>query len=182
MNLMDYLPHFYASEYVKNVQDSINTENEELQLAIKDLENQLFVSTATWGLSLWEKYCGLDISESDSFENRRSRIMTKLRGQGTATKDMLKNALLGFEGGTVEIIENNNDYSFTLKFSDESVVPTTENIQKMLNIIKDIRPAHLNYDYTFKYNWWGKQDTNDTTWENGTSTWEDLKKYTEGVV
>ena len=164
MELIDYLPNFYHnSEEVKNIQASIEVEHSLLQDKIVDLLDQLFVNTATWGLEYWEKYLGLDIDRNETLENRRSRIMTRLRGQGTVTKEMLKNVCSSFSGGEVEIIEISNEYRFVIKFIGTIGIP--KNMSYLSKSIDEIKPAHLSYTFEYTFN-----------------TYEVLKRYTHNQL
>lgn len=150
MQLIKYLPSFYyGSSEVTNIQSSIGIENDKLQLAIKDLLNQLFISSATWGLDNWETYLGIEVDRGESYDNRRSRIMTRLRGKGTTTKEMIKNVCASFVGGKIEVIEDNANYSFTIKFIDTEGVPS--NMDYLLSSLNEIKPAHLGIEYSFTF-------------------------------
>lgn len=150
MELIKYLPSFYVdSKEVLNIQKSIEIENDELQLAIKDLLDQLFVPTATWGLDYWERYLHIEVDRTEAYENRRSRVMTRLRGQGTITKEMIKNVCRSFVGGEVEVIEDNANYTFIIRFIDTRGIPA--NLNYLKDALQEIKPAHLKVLYRFKY-------------------------------
>lgn len=151
MNFMKQLPSFYyGSTQVRNIQAAIGIEAEELRAAISDLLDQVFISSATWGLRNWEIYLGLDTNPEESYENRRSRIMSRLRGQGTTTKEMLKNVCQSFSGGEVEIIERYSEYAFVIKFVGTLGRPA--NLGYLAGAIEEIKPAHLGYSFEFTYN------------------------------
>lgn len=150
MDLIKYLPSFYFnSEEVKNIQASVQSEDIAVKEAIKDVLNQLFVDTATWGLNSWEKMLGLKIDTTETLENRRARVMTRLRGTGTVTKSMIKNVCKSFTNGEVDVIEN-TDYSFTIKFVDIKGIPG--NLNYLRDAIEEIKPAHLNFNFEYTYN------------------------------
>lgn len=173
MDLIKYLPSFYFnSEEVKNIQASIQNEDIKVKEAIKDVLNQLFVDTATWGLDSWEKYLGLKIDKSESYINRRARIKMILRGQGTTTKAMIKNVCESFVNGKVCVIENNTNYSFVIKFIDVKGIPG--NIGYIKDAVDGIKPAHLNFSFEYLYNTWGM--IKGKTWgEVSSKTWEEIK-------
>lgn len=52
-----------------------NNEHEKLRAAVADILNQLFVNTATWGLDLWEEFCGLQTNANDAYAQRRARVL-----------------------------------------------------------------------------------------------------------
>nr|WP_303244423.1 YmfQ family protein [uncultured Cellulosilyticum sp.] len=173
MDLMKHLPSFYYnSEEVKNIQASIGAEDDILKQAIEELLSQLFIETATWGLSHWEKYLGIDVDLNEPITNRRARVMTRLRGQGTTTKEMIKNVCRSFTGGEVEIIENSAEYHFIIKFVDVKGIPG--NMDYLTSAIEEIKPAHLRFSFEYKYNVWNNLLPN--TWHEISSlTWDRVK-------
>ena len=151
MNLMDYLPVFYSnSEEVKGIQNSLQNESEAMINAIDDLLKQIYIDTATWGLSHWEKYLNLSADSSENIDNRRSRIKTRLRGQGTTTKEMIKNVCSSFVNGEVEVTEIAEDYIFKIKFISNIGIPG--NVEYLRSSIEEIKPAHLAFEFIYIYN------------------------------
>ena len=142
MKLIDKLPYFYEEcPKTNSIQDGLGSETENLYSKVRSTTDQLYVSSATWGLDLWEKL--LDIKEvSNDTEERRSIIYTKLRGTSTTTVEVVKQiAQSFFNVDNVEVYEDYPNYSFyvdlenaqfdTIKFKD---------MERMLDIYK---PAHL---------------------------------------
>ena len=176
-DLLDYLPSFYHnSNIVKSFLDSNSIEANILKYYVEDLNNNLYVKTATWGLNLFEEELGLTTDESISYEERRERILAKKRGNGTTTKAMIKNTAEAFSGGEVEVIENFNDYSFIVKFVGIKGIP--KNLTLFKNMIEEIKPAHLNYELAFTYTVWSMVMAADNTWNDFSSkTWVELMTY-----
>ena len=177
INLLDYLPSFYHnSNIVKSFMDSNSIEANILKDYVEDLNNNLYVKTATWGLGLFEEELGLVTDKSISYEERRERILAKKRGNGTTTKAMIKNTAEAFSGGEVEVIENFNDYSFVVKFVGVKGIP--KNLTLFKNMIEEIKPAHLNYELAFTYTVWSMVMATDNTWNDFSSkTWVELMTY-----
>lgn len=147
---IEYLPSFYnVSDVVINVQEAFNLEGFELKVATQDLFKQFFIDTATWGLSNWEKYLGIPVNTLKSDADRRTVIKGRLRGSGTTTKNMIKNIAESFSNGTVDVIEDNINYKFTIKFT--GVVGIPSNMEDFKNTIENVKPAHLQVEYKFKY-------------------------------
>lgn len=160
MKLINMLPHYYAgAEEVLQLQNAFENVSEQLHADILDLLKQLYVETATWGLEYWENYLGLSSDRDEPIANRRGRVKTVLRGQGTITKDILKNVCESFVNGEVEIIELSADYLFKIKFVGEIGIPG--NIEYIRETINKIKPAHLAFEFIYLYN-----------------THEDLSKFT----
>ncbi|RFM22385.1 DUF2313 domain-containing protein [Clostridium botulinum] len=82
-----YLPSFLLDnkELVEILKVS-NSEIKSIDNLIQDLYEQCFIKTATWGLKFWEENLDLKTDISKTYEERRSIILAKLRGQGTTTK------------------------------------------------------------------------------------------------
>jgi len=150
MALIDLLPAFYKpSNEVIELQEAFENQVEAIEAAKEDLFNQFDVQTATWGLEHWESAYGLNVEISRPYEFRRSRIISKMRGQGTTTKTMIKNVAESFSNGQVEVIEHNNNYYFEVKFVGTLGLP--RNMDDLTSAIEEIKPAHLDYIYTYIY-------------------------------
>jgi len=99
--------------------------------------------------------------------------MARMRGFGTCTKAMVKKVADSWTNGDVEIVEflthyelnkkytheqmkqfthaklSLNDYEFKIVFNNEIGIPP--NMQDVYNAIEEIKPAHLNVRYEFKF-------------------------------
>ncbi len=150
MGLINLLPDYYkASTQVIELQDAYGSWSDALQTAREDLFLQINVSTATWGLQLWENILGLetDISKTDDY--RRSRIMSKLRGQGTTTVAMMQNVSESFSNGEVAIVEYPDEYRFEIIFTGTMGIPP--NMDDLTSAVNEIKPAHLDYSFIYIY-------------------------------
>lgn len=151
MSLIEKLPPFYSnSSEVKIIQDAFEKESNGLKNAIKDIIDQIYVDSATWGLAHWEKYLNLSADGSESLLSRRSRIKTRLRGQGTTTKEMIKNVCSSFVNGEVEVTEIVAEYIFKIKFISNIGIPS--NVEYLRKSIEEIKPAHLAFEFIYIYN------------------------------
>lgn len=148
MELIDLLPDYYAnSSEVVSLQGAYQHWTDALKAARDDLFAQLNVASATWGLKQWETALGLKTEVSKSYEYRRTRIMSKLRGQGTSTKKMIQNVAESFSNGEVSIIEYNSESRFEVKFTGTIGVP--HNMDDLTAAIEEIKPTHLMYSYVY---------------------------------
>ena len=176
-DLLSYLPSFYHnSDIIKVFMESNNIEVDTLKAYVEDLNKNLYVKTATWGLDLFEEELGLITDKSLSYEERRERILAKKRGNGTTTKAMIKNTAEAFSGGEVDVIENFSDYSFIVKFVGVKGIP--KNLTLFKKMIEEIKPAHLNYELAFTYTVWDMIISKNNVWNDFNSqTWVDLMSY-----
>lgn len=173
MDNIKYLPSiYYKPNEVENIQASLLAEDIEVKEAIEYILEQIFVDTATWGLDSWERMLELKIDRKETYENRRARIKMRLRGVGTFNKVMIKNLCKSFVNGNVCVIENNSDYSFTIKFIDIKGIPG--NLEYLKQAIEEVKPAHLNFSFKYLYNTWGFLSSN--IWgELENKTWEEVR-------
>ncbi|WP_082432181.1 YmfQ family protein [Geobacillus sp. Sah69] len=149
-DMFGYIPREY--EDYRESRAIVKTEAAEfeaLNAKIADVLAQFFVDTATWGLSHWERICGIPIDESKPVEQRRSVIKSKLRGIGTVTVDLIKNVAEAYYNGEVEVIEQPSLYTVKIKFVGKLGVPP--NLADIQNALRGIIPAHLAIDFEFSY-------------------------------
>lgn len=176
VDLMKYLPWYYQnSDVMRTIQDSNSLEIGKLKYNIDDSINQLFIDTATWGLDRLERIFNIETDINKSYEDRREILKAKLRGTGTVTKQMIKNVAQAFSGGEVEVIEDNANCNFIIKFIGIKGIP--KNMQGLINAIEEIKPAHLGYSFSYTYTTWDFIK-NKLTWnQSKEKTWGELKVY-----
>jgi Uncharacterized protein conserved in bacteria (DUF2313). len=177
VDLSKYVPPFiYNISIMKTIYNVQGAELGGLYYYIDDLLKQCFIDTATWGLSNWEEELGIITNLSLSYEQRREILKAKKRGQGTTTKAMLKNVAQTFSGGEGNILEDNANYSFTVQFIGVKGIP--RNMQAFINMLEDIKPAHLGYTFKYTYTNWDYLDSKNLTYNNAeANTWDALEIY-----
>lgn len=177
--MLELCPKYYELSRVFTAScQAIGSELDELWQAIQDVLDQIFVSTATWGLDQWEKMLGLPTYSGKPDDHRRSRIISKLRGIGTVTVELIKNVAESYVNGAVEVENYPEEYRFTVKFVDARGVPP--NLDDLKEAIEEIKPAHLAVEYRFTYTVWSELPQWGITWgqivQQGL-TWEELKTW-----
>lgn len=172
MNLIQYLPDFYGnSPQVVALQGALDSQVQALWAARDGLLDQLNISTATYGLKWWEEALGIPVDESRPAAFRRSRILSKIRGQGTTTVAMIQSMAESFSNGEVDVIEHTAEYTVDIKFTGTIGIPP--NMDDLSAALAEILPAHIAYDYIIIYR----------TWEMIAGyTWGDLAPHTWGDV
>lgn len=173
VDLMKYLPtYWYEIEQMKVLQEILGMNVAEVIAFKQDLFNQMFIETATWGLSRWEKILGLPTEIEKNYEFRRERIKSKIRGSGTTTKQMIVNLASAFSNGEVEVIEYPNEYRFVVKFVGIKGVPA--NMKDLTSAIEEVKPAHLAFTFEYTYNYWDNLKA--YTWSAlSIHTWDKVK-------
>nr|DAU38025.1 MAG TPA: tail protein [Caudoviricetes sp.] len=145
-NILRYLPDFLSdnSTTFKVVGDSQSAEHDRQKAALLDLFKQCFISTATWGLTLWENDLFLTVNESDSVENRRRRIWNKLQSKKTSTIEFLTELLNKYvEDQDGLIVEIYDKYLLEYHVKDGSITNWTD----LIDTIHQWKPAHLGFHF-----------------------------------
>lgn len=170
--LLSYQPNYYlTSDVMCNIDNANATELTLINNALTDVYNELYIDTATTSLDRWEKEYGLTIANNYDVGYRRSRINSKKKGFGNITLEQMKDIIGSFANGTVDIIEDNPNYTFTVKFIDITGVPP--NIDDLTEIVEVLKPAHLVCVFQYTYETWG--EVNNFTWGDvAESTWGDV--------
>lgn len=143
MLLKDYVPSFIAEiQEFKSIYEGQQVEIDKLSSDIDDLKQQCFIMTATWGILLWETFVDIPIDNSKTIEERRSRVLAKLRGEGTSTVEVIKHVAQSFvQDGQVDVIEHNSEYYFEIALKSNAGFPYE--LTGLYDSIGEIKPAHL---------------------------------------
>ena len=150
--LMQHMPKYYRDILeIEELQNAIDLQLDELDIMSNEVLKQFFIYTATWSLPIWERIFGLTVGDTTSnLKERRENIISKLRIYGTTTKEMIARVAKAFTNGEIEVIEDNPNYSFTIKFT--SIVGIPDNLENFKKVVATIKPAHLNFNVEFRYN------------------------------
>lgn len=145
VNLMKYLPEFLTKDKsFKATADVLGNEHNQLKLSILDVCAQFFISTATWGLSDWERIYAVVPPSGADYELRRAMIMAKIMAYPSVTVKKIQQIANLYvkdkpNGECVTVREINEKSEFVLN------IPLNEKVYigKMKEAVIDIKPAHL---------------------------------------
>lgn len=173
MELIKLLPDYYEQNVtMQTLQRILSAVTDDLDEKLSDIIAQCFVQTAGTYLARWENLLALDVDISKSDEFRRERITAKISGTGTTTKAMIVDVASRYSNGAVEVIEDNANSRFTIKFVGTLGIPG--NMADLKLTIEEIKPAHLAVTYEYVYNTWS--DVGALTWNQAASyTWEEIR-------
>ncbi|HZG81496.1 MAG TPA: putative phage tail protein [Brevibacillus sp.] len=120
-------------------------EAEELQYssrdeAIADLQAQLAVSTATWGLTIYEYEYGIKSDKSKSVQARRSAIIAKMRGAGKFTATLVYAIVSAFTDKVSRVTFTGR---IRISFNDL----TNVDMAAIAAALEEVKPAHLDVEY-----------------------------------
>lgn len=173
------LPNFY--EELREARAIINPESDEfdrLDDNISDVLSQFFVESATWGLAYWERAFGITTDESKSYDQRRSVILSKMRGSGSVTVSLIEEVAEAYDNGDVAVSLDPASYTVTITFISTKGIP--QNIDDTEQALRDIIPAHMAIEFKFTYMTWDDLNGYGLTWggvNNLGLTWEEFERY-----
>ena len=147
MKLIDKLPFFYEEcPKTNTIQDGLSSEINNLYSKVDSTIDQLYVNSATWALSEWEKFADIKKTEG-TIEQRRARVASKLKAKGTTTLEVMKSLCKSYSED-VRVTEIYNEYKILLELiaTKESDTPKTYNFADMNEVIWEIKPAHLGHE------------------------------------
>lgn len=149
MLLKHYPERLLASKEFKEMQEALGAEVYRLRADLYSLGDQLNVETATWGLCAWERALGIPVDVSKSDTDRRSAVLSKLRGVGTVTASMLAGVVKSFVAGDVTVLEAPERAAIIIKFEGEYGIPA--GMDEVKAAVEEIKPAHLAVEYAYRY-------------------------------
>lgn len=149
--LIHYLPHF-MQEYLE-MQEIMNAEQVEIDrlwLNAEDaLSNQFILEAKEVGIIRWESMLGISPKDTDTLDERRFRILTKLNQELPYTMTKLKEALTtlcGADGYFIDLEANEYHIVVKLALSNES------NYQEVVKLLQKMVPANMIQTVMIMYN------------------------------
>ena len=143
VDLKTHLPAFITKDdVIRNIADVESKEHKLAIEVIEDLFDQLFVNTATWGLNRWEKLLNLTPLPTDTYEQRRLKILLRLQRKLVSTKKFMEELALRYmdDDSSTELVEYNSNYSFKIILDGHVNYP-----KDLRDAIELYKPAHLGY-------------------------------------
>lgn len=156
---------YRRSNIMRAIMAAEATEIESLRASVSGQDgaiNQIFAITASWTLSKWEQMLGLPSGTSLPVEERRSRINARWQSFGTITPDRIKAIVDSFQYGQIDIIEDFENYTIRIVFTDVHGVPPYEDA--VVDAVQAALPAHLVVTVDHTYVLWRDNDGHAMTW------------------
>jgi hypothetical protein len=147
---MNLLPSLY--ENVLEMQLLTQTEGaalDQLAAGVEDVLQQFYPESATWALERYERDLQIPINRAKPDDQRRSVIISKMRGSGKVSGSMLKNVAQAYENGGIDVSVDSGKYRILIRFIDTWGLPP--NLHDLKNAIEDIKPAHMMVEYRLRY-------------------------------
>lgn len=141
--LFAYLPPYYTgSTESRTIQEAIQPEIDGIWTVNDELRLQLNPYTATWGLALWEQAFGIPVNESKAVSLRRAAIISKIRGVGVVTADMLKNMAEAFTHAPVTVTDMPRESMVWFRFE---LLDIPAFFSELRDALLEVMPAHLDF-------------------------------------
>lgn len=151
MNRNDLINNLHAlyrqDEYIKEIFNSAGITLDNIESTMADIEQQYWLDTVTWGLSIWELILGIKANLNSSYEDRRSLVGAKWRGTGKADLYLLQVVANSWRNGSVLVEFVGGKIKLT--FNGIYGIPT--DLASLQAAIDDVKPAHLAIVYAFAY-------------------------------
>lgn len=150
MNLLERLPDFYRnSPESVDILEAVAGCLQDLKKRADSLLNQMQVSTAAWGLDIWEGMYNIpaDISKSES--ERRAVILSRMRTTGSITPEVIRKVAGAFSHGETVLQEFAAQYRFILHISQD--IDYFLYLEPLKQAVEEMKPAHLEAEYRLRY-------------------------------
>jgi uncharacterized protein YmfQ (DUF2313 family) len=140
--IIDYVSPIYGNSYVGLwIFQAIGTALSDVYKLGNDLKQETNPLTSTLLLDYWEAHYGLTKDSSLTIEQRRNRIITKLKSRGSCNPARLAEAVSAALGGVeVEVKENVARNTFQVL-----VLENVDSLDPAITVIERMKPAHLIY-------------------------------------
>lgn len=171
--LKSYIPSFMRKSKVFNeLLKVFGNEFTKRNALLKDLVDQFYIDTATWGLDYWENDLGIKTNSSLNYEQRREKIKFKLQVTNTTiTKDFFKKIMDRYYSCSISEDFDNSKVSITI-LGKRGIPPR---LQEMVNDAEEFLPAHLVHEFIFTYLPWDELEQSNLNWNQIENyTWDEL--------
>lgn len=178
-DLIEMLPYYYkTSSFMKTLMVSAGAGIAMVEEYMrKTRDNLSIMSCDTEGLMRYEKiYCIIAAYGTEN-EQRRARVLAKMRSTGFLSLEQLDLIFLSFGIEKYNIVQNVPRFEITIEYL--SVLGEPPCIDDLVYIIRELLPAHIQIEHKFLYNTW--KDTSDESFDEvGTVSWNRLSVM-EGI-
>lgn len=161
--------HISKASRNKYLKDVVTACENEIGLSHKEflgIDNCIMTLANETNIDDWEKWFELSYQPTWTLEDRIDRLIYTFNSRGFFTPKFLKEQARIFTNGEINIIENFQEYHFTIQFT--SVIGTPPNLDNFKQMVNVNKPVHLTFDIKLRYRIW--KELRDYTWEQ-------LKKY-----
>lgn len=145
VDILKYLPSFLNKDkQFQAANDADSEEHDAVRILLQDLLDQCYVSTATWGLSLWEELVGLPTDTTKSYMMRRNSVLARLHSSYAVTLEFLNRLIDKYIiNHSFKIKEAYDDYRIDIEVQDGKILSWDE----LLLALRIWMPAHIGWRF-----------------------------------
>lgn len=136
---------YHEDKWLKALEQAITLACQEANRTSEEIQDQLYIDTATWHLSKYEEE--LNLLPHGDLENRRSHVAIAWKRGGKVGVEEIRAAADSFRGGAVNV-SFEPPYVIITFIDDYGVPKDLEGFKKAVEVII---PAHLGVTWKFKY-------------------------------
>ena len=151
--LTQYVPKRYwgNDEVQKLIYEKLTDRLNWLEGIFEEIVNNAYIKDMKEeALSKLEKEFKIKPDSEMTLEDRKTFLLSILRGVGVTNVEKLKNIAKTYECGDIEVIQNYSSYSIIIKFV--SILGIPKRLNDLKKAIEKVVPCHLGISYEFKYN------------------------------
>ena len=151
--LTQYVPKRYweNDDVQKFIYEKLSKRLNWLEGIFEEIVNNAYIKDMNEeSLSKLEKEFKMKPTNDMTLEDRKTFLLSILRGVGVTNVEKLKNIAKTYECGDIEVIQNYSGYSIIIKFV--SILGIPKRLNDLKKAIEKVIPCHLGISYEFKYN------------------------------
>ena len=151
--LTQYVPkrHWENDAVQKLIYEKLTNRLNWLEGIFEEIVNNAYIKDMNEeSLSKLEKEFKIKSTNDMTLEDRKTFLLSILRGVGVTNVEKLKNIAQSYECGDIEVIQNYSSYSIIIQFV--SILGVPKRLNDLKKAIEKVIPCHLGVSYEFKYN------------------------------
>ena len=151
--LTQYVPKRYweNDDVQKLIYEKLTNRLNWLEGIFEEIVNNAYIKDMNEeALSRIEKEFKIKSTNDMTLEDRKTFLLSILRGVGVTNVEKLKNIAQSYECGDIEVIQNYSSYSIIIQFV--SILGVPKRLNDLKKAIEKVIPCHLGVSYEFKYN------------------------------
>ena len=151
--LTQYIPERYwgNDDVQKFIYEKLTNRLNWLEGIFKEIVNNAYIEDMNEeALSKLEKEFKIKPDGEMTLEDRKTFLLSILRGVGVTNVEKLKTIAKTYECGDIEVIQNYSSYSIIIKFV--SILGIPKRLNDLKKAIEKVVPCHLGISYEIKYN------------------------------
>lgn len=132
---------YRQDKWLNELLNSAGLTLDNVEISIKDLEQQYWFDTMTWAIPMLEKKLKFKTNANSSVQERRNQLEARWKSNGKTSGDLISGIVEVFTKNLVKVSFKNRINICAINHKSPNL-----NLYSLFNAIEEIKPAHLNYD------------------------------------